>query len=218
MSIVHRRLARGMTLVAIALCSATVPLQADSVARGSAEPSRAGSEDARTGPGPSIGAAEAAAEQGPPCESAPAAVTPPTATDPTEATFRLGGEPDPDVERAIEQLIGGRGFSVTLVSRGDGCADLTVAVGPDASAGGRSKVTRIVSSGSGSVVSSGSGSVVSSGSGSVAVVSSSFRSTSSSGHGSSSFDATISVGAGRTLSVQIVSENGATRASIGVVQ
>ncbi|MBV9170995.1 MAG: hypothetical protein JOZ81_13020 [Chloroflexi bacterium] len=40
-------------------------------------------------------------------------------------TFRVCG-PDPQTEQAISQLIAGRGFSATLVSRADGCADLTI--------------------------------------------------------------------------------------------
>ncbi len=49
-----------------------------------------------------------------------------------DASFRLCGGPSPEVERALEQLIGGRGFSLNLTSRSDGCADLTVRVAPQA--------------------------------------------------------------------------------------
>ncbi|MGI5837384.1 MAG: hypothetical protein ACOX87_12980, partial [Chloroflexota bacterium] len=46
------------------------------------------------------------------------------------ATFLLCGGPDPETERAIEQLINGRSFKTKLTSRSDGCADLTVTVLP----------------------------------------------------------------------------------------
>jgi hypothetical protein len=45
-------------------------------------------------------------------------------------TFRLCGGSDPATARAIEQFIAGRGFSARLVSRSDGCADLTITVSP----------------------------------------------------------------------------------------
>ena len=54
----------------------------------------------------------------------------PNATVEQEATFLLCGGPDPETERAIEQLINGRSFKTKLTSRSDGCADLTVTVLP----------------------------------------------------------------------------------------
>ena len=89
-------------------------------------------------------------------------VTPPA----QQGTFRLCG-PDAAVERAIEQLIAGRAFSSRLSSRGDGCAELTLAI------------------------------------------------TSQGPSGSGTSTTSVSLGSGRTLTVQISSENGATRASIG---
>ncbi len=61
----------------------------------------------------------------------------PSPANPTalEQTFRLCGSAAPDTQRAIEQLIAGRSFSATLVSRSDGCADLTVTVSPDSGLG-----------------------------------------------------------------------------------
>jgi hypothetical protein len=73
----------------------------------------------------------------PPCppvstSPAPVVVPPvptlaPPATDATatQGTFHLCG-PDPATEQAIAQLVAGRGFSASLVARGDGCADLTI--------------------------------------------------------------------------------------------
>jgi hypothetical protein len=83
-----------------------------------------------------------------------------------EGSFHLCG-PDTQVARSVEQLIGGRGFSATLSTRSDGCADLTI------------KTTSPVSS------------------------------------GRTASTLTISLGSGQRLSIQIVSEGGATRASIG---
>ncbi len=91
-----------------------------------------------------------------------------------EATFRLcPGGPDPQAERAIEQLINGRSFKARLVSRTDGCADLTIAVPSQSSAGsfiGRQSTNLSVATGSGSI--------------------------------------------GGVISVQIVTENGVTRAAV----
>ena len=73
-----------------------------------------------------------------------------------EATFRLCGGPDPQAERAIEQLIDGRSFRARLVSRGDGCAELTITVLPQSSAGaliGRQSTQLTLSVGSGNVLS-----------------------------------------------------------------
>lgn len=69
-----------------------------------------------------------------------------------EASFHLCGGPDPQAERAIEQLIAGRSFSATLISRPDGCADLTLRVtssAPNSSA--RQSATMTVSTGSGRI-------------------------------------------------------------------
>ena len=90
----------------------------------------------------------------------------PTQPSPNAGTFHLCG-PDPQAERAIEQLLAGRGFSASLVARGDGCADLTLRATGDAATGG------------------------------------------------SATNLSVSLGSGRTLMIQIVSERGATRASVG---
>ena len=53
---------------------------------------------------------------------------PPTTTgSPARASYHLCG-PDAQTARAIEQFIGGRNASSTLIGSSDGCADLTVAV------------------------------------------------------------------------------------------
>jgi hypothetical protein len=77
--------------------------------------------------------------------------TPSQSAAPGEATFRLCGGPDPGTERAIERLIAGRGFRARLVSREDGCADLTITVSPQsppASITGRQSTQLTVSAGS----------------------------------------------------------------------
>ena len=103
----------------------------------------------------------------------PTFVTPPppppqaSAGDAQEGVFHLcGGDLSPTA-RAIEQLIGGRGFSTSLSARGDGCADLTVRVGAPSTGG--SATSRLQ----------------------------------------------VSLGDGRNLALQIVSERGATRVDIG---
>jgi hypothetical protein len=105
----------------------------------------------------------------------PAAVAPPppppppmpdTTTTAQQGTFSLCG-PDAATEDAIEQLIAGRGFSATLVSTGNGCAQLTLRVSPQVSSG------------------------------------------------TASSNLSVSLGSGRQLTIAIVSEGGATRASIG---
>jgi hypothetical protein len=103
----------------------------------------------------------ASAQQAPPTQVTPAAATG------QPGTFHICGG-DQSIETAIDQLIGGRGFSATLVSNGDGCADLTI------------------------------------------------RPTSGVTGGSSSSNLSVSLGAGKNLSIQIVSEHGATSASITV--
>ncbi|MGH2458399.1 MAG: hypothetical protein ACRDIY_05975 [Chloroflexota bacterium] len=85
-------------------------------------------------------------------------------------TFRLCGASDAATERAIEQLIAGRSYRATLVSRSDGCADLTIAVSP--------------------------------GSGGVA-------------NGQQSTNLSVGSGSGGTISARIVSQDGATRVTIG---
>ncbi|MGI9145241.1 MAG: hypothetical protein ACR2IK_01615 [Chloroflexota bacterium] len=82
----------------------------------------------------------------------PTQVTPPTPVTPAAAagqpgTFHICG-PDPTVAPAIERLIGGRGFTATLQSRGDGCADLTVRPNSEP-ASGSSSSSLSVSLGSG---------------------------------------------------------------------
>jgi hypothetical protein len=94
----------------------------------------------------------------------PTPVTPTVGSD-QSGTFHICG-PDPQTERAIEQLVAGRGFSSTLSARGDGCADLIV------------------------------------------------RPTGQVGSGSSSSNVSVSLGSGRTLSIRIVSDQGATHVSI----
>jgi hypothetical protein len=89
----------------------------------------------------------------------------PPVTSSQAGTFHLCG-PDSQAERAIEQLVAGRGFNSTLTARGDGCADLTVSPSGQTSSG------------------------------------------------SSTSNLSVSIGSGRTLSIKIVSEQGATHASI----
>ena len=100
----------------------------------------------------------------PACAPAPA---PQVTPQPNVGTFHLCGA-DPQVARAIEQLLAGRSFSTSLSARGDGCADLTVRATGDAAASG-----------------------------------------------SATTNLSVSLGSGRSLTIQIVSERGATRASIG---
>ena len=70
-----------------------------------------------------------------------------------QATFHLCGQADAQTARAIEQLIGGRPFSARLVSRADGCADLTISVSADATAASSSQQTTnlVVSTSAGGV-------------------------------------------------------------------
>jgi len=71
--------------------------------------------------------------QSAPCAALPPAIAqliPPTPVIPAApaggpGTFHICGA-DPNIESDIAQLIGGRGFSATLTSSGDGCADLTI--------------------------------------------------------------------------------------------
>jgi hypothetical protein len=82
-------------------------------------------------------------------------------------TFRLCGGDQQATARAIEQLIGGHGFSASLSSQGDGCAELNINVSSQPSGG------------------------------------------------TSASKMNVSLGSGTTLSIEIVSERGGTRVSIG---
>ena len=82
-----------------------------------------------------------------------------------EGRFHLCGA-DPDVARAIEQLVSGRSFSTSLASRGDGCADLVIRV------------------------------------------------TSPMTTGTATSNLNVSIGSGRSLSMRIVSERGATHVEL----
>jgi hypothetical protein len=66
----------------------------------------------------------------------PTPVTPSAASD-QPCTFHICG-PDPQTERAIEQLVAGRGFSSTLSAGGDGCADLIIRPGGQIGSGSSS--------------------------------------------------------------------------------
>jgi hypothetical protein len=91
---------------------------------------------------------------------------PPAEGNAQERTFHVCGQ-DATTEREMEQLIAGRGFSTSITSTGDGCADVTI------------------------------------------------RATSPAGSGRASTNLNVSLGSGRNLSIQIVSEGGATHVSIG---
>jgi hypothetical protein len=94
----------------------------------------------------------------PPIATAIARLIPPTTTPvPARPAAALGNfvicGSDPPTERAVEQLVGGRGFSATLVARGDGCADMMVRVNPDMVGGTSSSTIKLsVSLGSGRVL------------------------------------------------------------------
>ena len=154
------RLAWAVALASIALWAATAPATLGSLLRqeGSAALSNAQS------PGGSLQALQETGGELQ-CEAAP---TPTTSTDAlptdasptppapdTEAAFRICGGPDPATERAIEQIIAGRGFRARLASRGDGCADLTITVPstPPGSFSGRQSTRLTVSAGSTGVIS-----------------------------------------------------------------
>ena len=81
----------------------------------------------------------------------PTVVTPAPQVDTSSAAstgaFHLCGA-DPQAASAIEQLIGGHGFSASLSARGDGCADLTIQTNPQ-SVGGSASSHLVVSLGSG---------------------------------------------------------------------
>jgi hypothetical protein len=154
------RLAWSIAIASLALWATSVPLTWGQAAAGADS--------------------DAAADQ-PPCITLPtpvAPITPALAAIPTPlsasepstggGTFHLCGADD-STARAIEQLVGGRSFSTSLSSRGDGCADLTVRPA-DAVISGNSRAASNVS---------------------------------------------VSLGSGQNLSIQIVSEGGATHVSIG---
>ena len=112
----------------------------------------------------------------PPVPPAPAsgnvAPAPPSANPSgLQQTFSLCGTSSASpTERAIEQFIAGRSYSATLVSRSDGCADLTITVSPGSSFGS---------------------------------------------NGQQSTNLSVASGSGGTISIQIVSQNGATHVTIG---
>jgi hypothetical protein len=65
-------------------------------------------------------------------------------------TMRLCGPLDPQLARALEVMLAGRGFSATLSGLPDGCADLTVSPqGPAGQSSGRQSSTTSVTAGSG---------------------------------------------------------------------
>lgn len=99
---------------------------------------------------------------------------PPAAQSALSQTFRLCGRPDLRTQQSIERLIAGRSFSAKLVSRSDGCADLSITISPGSTSGpssGRQSTSLSVSAGSG--------------------------------------------GTTHRISIQIVSQNGATHVTIG---
>jgi hypothetical protein len=150
----HTRLAWGIALASLAVWAVSAPVAFSQITAWSA------GDDSDQQEVPCPTPSSAAAESAPP-------TTTPIPSNAMEATFRLCGA-DSQAERSIEQLVAGRGFSTTLTSRGDGCADLLV------------RVTSPAVSGTGSI----------------------------------SSNLSVSVGSGQTLSVRIVSENGATHAHI----
>ncbi|MGH2350904.1 MAG: hypothetical protein ACRDJN_04745 [Chloroflexota bacterium] len=109
------------------------------------EPSNSSSSAALEDQGDQPAAPAAPASQG-----ATPTAAPPADLEAAQATFRLCGVADEAAERAIEQLIAGHGFSATLASRPDGCADLTIDVAPQPSGGvstGRQSTSLNVSAG-----------------------------------------------------------------------
>ena len=164
-------LAWSVAIASLALWVTATPATWGQVLRGQdSSPAAAAAPDAPTDPSDGSGST--------PCLPIPPIVQtmppsadttqPPVPSIPTaqDGTFHLCGA-DPQVERAIEQLVAGRGFNASLISRNDGCADLTIRVNGQGTAG------------------------------------------------SASSRLSVGLGSGRTLSVQIVSQGGATHASIG---
>jgi hypothetical protein len=173
------RLAWSVAVASLALWASSAPVTWGQVATGAsnlfaqtADDSSTTTVDIQSGDTPL--ATTDGTVQSAPCPTLPPAIAqlaPPTPVTPSASgqpgTFHICGS-DPNIETAIEQLIGGRGFSASLASHGDGCADLTI------------------------------------------------RPTSANTSGSASSNLSVSLGSGRNLSIQIVSEQGATRASITV--
>jgi hypothetical protein len=132
----HTRLAWGIACASLALWATTVPA---AFTAQSADTPDMTQPEMPCPPPPS-----AAADSAPPT---------PIPTLATEGSFRLCGA-DPAAERAIEQLVAGRGFSTTLTSRADGCADLLVRVNPQsAGTSGRAQSILTVSLGGGQTLS-----------------------------------------------------------------
>lgn len=77
-----------------------------------------------------------------PVSSTPTATTATTGTTATSGSFHVCGA-DAQTAQAIEQLIGGRSFSSSLTSHGDGCADLTITTYPGASTGSTSSTVSV---------------------------------------------------------------------------
>ncbi len=153
----NSRLAWVIALASVALWAATAPATLGSLGKqeadAPAESNPAMQSLGTTEPVPPQTAGELQCEAAPTPGSAssPDNATPSTAQPLLEATFRLCAGPDPQAERAIEQLIDGRSFRARLVSRADGCADLTISVSPQSSAGsfiGRQSTLLTVGSGS----------------------------------------------------------------------
>ena len=177
------RLAWSVALASLALWASTAPVTLGQVATGAtslfAQTADDGAASNTTTVDIQVGDTTITTNDGgvqnAPCPTLPPAVgqlTPPIPAMPAAATgqpgtFHICGA-DSNVQTAIEQLVGGRGFSATLASHGDGCADLTI------------------------------------------------RPNSELASGSSSSNLSVSLGSGRNLSIQIVSAQGATRATITV--
>jgi hypothetical protein len=87
----------------------------------------------------------------------PALLPQPTAAadaGPGQMQFRLcgAGAVDPQIERAIEQLVAGRSFSATLVGLQDGCAELSITATGAASGAGRQSTNLTIGGGRGVAV------------------------------------------------------------------
>ncbi len=139
------RVAWSVAVAALALWATSVPVTWGNVASGAARLFDQETDDTTTGPNTSTttiqivdttDSTDTTTVMTEPCVPIPPAIAeivpdtpPPAAAAPgaNEGSFRLCG-PDPAVARAIEQLVAGRGFSASLFSRGDGCADLTIRV------------------------------------------------------------------------------------------
>jgi hypothetical protein len=124
-------------------------------------------QDAACPTPPSPQPSDVAPSQAPAFPALPTMTLPAPASTGQPNQFRVCGA-DPQLAQRIEQVIAGRGFSTTLSSRDDGCADLLVSVTSPAITSGRASST-----------------------------------------------VNVGLGSGQMLSIQIVSEGGATRVSIG---